>query len=595
MVVVLVACAIILVNALHSQSWRAKTEAYVNALSRGRTAERASDIPRIIWAYWNGPLPHIVHACMDTWRRYNPKYTIVILNKTNLERYLPDLNLSQLPLMQDSDARFADCVRFNILKRYGGIWMDASIFCNTDLSWLHALQKKHRAEFVGYYNASFTSKKWHTKSPVIESWFLACVPGSRFMADWCDEFMRINTFSSVDAYLADVKRHGTDFQDIGDAVNYLACHVAAQVVMQNASEPYAIHVICAETSAFKYLADHDECTRDISPGYHAGTDCNWNVMKGLADLFKGSYDDQPLIKLRGYERWLITQNYEKDLDAFFKHSRNILKSLPTSSTVAQDTSIPCRIWSFWDGDMPYLVHLCLDSWRRYNPDYDIIVLSRASIARYLPNADVLSLRHASDTPARLSDILRLQLLSQYGGIWMDASTLCNASIDFLCSKASAEYVGYRATQHMPPDRGVVVDVLETGVMACRPGCAFVTAWRDEFMRIHQYRDVADYVDAFKKQGIVYYGPIHPYWAVYVAQVWTLAKDPALAKKLSLQDATQTIYSYQFRTDVMHDHAQQVRALFTHAFDEQPLLKITHEERDVLNKMFPDVEPMFIKK
>ncbi len=94
-------------------------------------------------------------------------------------------------------------------------------------------------------------------------------------------------------------------------------------------------------------------------------------------------------------------------------------------------SIPRTVWILWfQGihEAPFLVRKCIDSWQQKNPNWDVVILDNDTLGQYvdlnLP-ADVLnrlSLAHKSD-------LVRLHLLSKYGGVWVDATTLCMTPLD----------------------------------------------------------------------------------------------------------------------------------------------------------------------
>lgn len=86
--------------------------------------------------------------------------------------------------------------------------------------------------------------------------------------------------------------------------------------------------------------------------------------------------------------------------------------------------IPKIVWIFWaqgyDG-APTLVKRCIESWRDKNPDWDVRILSRETLTQYV---DVSPLSDA--LPHRFhANFLRLKLLTQYGGVWTDATTICH--------------------------------------------------------------------------------------------------------------------------------------------------------------------------
>ncbi|PNG99594.1 hypothetical protein TSOC_014623, partial [Tetrabaena socialis] len=209
--------------------------------------------------------------------------------------------------------------------------------------------------------------------------------------------------------------------------------------------------------------------------------------------------------------------------------------------------IPQRIWTYWDDDeIPPLVQRCIDSWRRFNPTFTITVLKKETLATYL-DVDLRGLRHANENPAKFSDFVRLHVLSRHGGIWMDASVICQAPLDWIFDvqeETGVEFVGYRTRKHTLPEYEGICDVLETSVFACVPGAAFVTAWRDELMRINDYADVNDYIAAVRASGVDTQNAIlDPYWVVYIAQIATLQRNRTFNKTMYLLEACDTIFAY----------------------------------------------------
>lgn len=257
-----------------------------------------SEIPKIIWSFWDGEVPDFIHRCVNTWRLNNPEYSIKLLNKSDLYSVLPDVDFNKIKHL-DKPQRFSDMVRLHLLSRYGGIWMDASIICNKPLNWVHNIQTDTGCEFVGYYLDGFTEKKYCDTAKVIENWFFACVPGCKFVRNWLIEFSRISDYETIEKYVENVRSNNVSSQFINDT-NYLAMHVACQKVLQHFDvKSYKLHLLKAEDSAYKYLVDN-----------------NWNTELAIDNgILKKKYDDYEIIKLRGGERkYMSSRNYKDYFD-----------------------------------------------------------------------------------------------------------------------------------------------------------------------------------------------------------------------------------------------------------------------------------------
>jgi hypothetical protein len=92
------------------------------------------------------------------------------------------------------------------------------------------------------------------------------------------------------------------------------------------------------------------------------------------------------------------------------------------------------IWQLWwqgiDEKTPPVVRACLDSVERNRGDYTVVMLNKDNLREYLDFPDFIW--EKAESPFRLSqlsDLVRLYLLSAYGGVWIDATVYLSAPID----------------------------------------------------------------------------------------------------------------------------------------------------------------------
>lgn len=71
--------------------------------------------------------------------------------------------------------------------------------------------------------------------------------------------------------------------------------------------------------------------------------------------------------------------------------------------------------------LPKLNRECIKRWKQLNPDWEINVLSNRTIPKYVPEYVEIIKNYRLRKPPALSDLLRILLLSKYGGVWVDAS------------------------------------------------------------------------------------------------------------------------------------------------------------------------------
>lgn len=207
-------------------------------------------IPRILWSYWQGGTPPLlVQRCFDHWRRLHPHFEIRILDERGVLQCLP-----AIPAALDgaSAAKRADWIRLELLRRHGGIWLDASTILTQPLDWVLQEQARTGADFVGYYLQQYTSVP---DRPVVENWFMAAPPGSPFIEDLQREFTQEVIARTGEQYIAHLQALGLYTQALQriDMPAYLTMHLALQVILLRGgsyrlglspaeSGPYFLHV-----------------------------------------------------------------------------------------------------------------------------------------------------------------------------------------------------------------------------------------------------------------------------------------------------------------------------------------------------------------
>lgn len=93
---------------------------------------------RVIWVlWWDGEsnMPPIIKACQRSKESAADGFKVILLDKNNVKNYA-DLPEFIWKMYNDGKLRLphlADIIRVNLLKRHGGLWLDASIFCKGKL------------------------------------------------------------------------------------------------------------------------------------------------------------------------------------------------------------------------------------------------------------------------------------------------------------------------------------------------------------------------------------------------------------------------------------------------------------------------------
>lgn len=89
----------------------------------------------ICWLQGEESAPQLVKNCIDSVRRNSNGHEVVIITKDNFKEYvdIPDYILEKYEKGIISHAHFSDIMRMSLICKHGGIWIDATVFCNKTL------------------------------------------------------------------------------------------------------------------------------------------------------------------------------------------------------------------------------------------------------------------------------------------------------------------------------------------------------------------------------------------------------------------------------------------------------------------------------
>ena len=215
----------------------------------------------------------------------------------------------------------------------------------------------------------------------------------------------------------------------------------------------------------------------------------------------------------------------------------------------ESSHIPKKIWTFWDNDnIPEIVEKCINTWKRFNPDYEINIVNKKNLSKYLPDVDFSKIKHIDNSVEKFSDMVRLHLLAKYGGIWSDASIIClkpyDSWIPELCEETNSEFIGFYIDSFTLPEFKEKSPVIENWFFACKQGSGMVNDWLNEFLRISDYNTVQEYVDAVKADNVNIQNISMPtYLSMHVACQKILQKGPNRPYRFELLKAEDTAFKY----------------------------------------------------
>ena len=86
-----------------------------------------------IWCFWGQGVensPNIVKNCINSIEKYSGDYELIVLTKDNYDNYLdiPKDIINKVDEGRLSLTNFSDIIRVGLLSKYGGVWVDATMF-----------------------------------------------------------------------------------------------------------------------------------------------------------------------------------------------------------------------------------------------------------------------------------------------------------------------------------------------------------------------------------------------------------------------------------------------------------------------------------
>ncbi len=123
-------------------------------------------LPNQLWTVWlqgEANAPAVVQACLASWRRLQPSWEFVVLDRTTLPDFC-DFNVDRYAHLDA--ASLSDLVRVDLLARHGGVWVDSTLLPRFPLeSWL---AERMTSGFFAFANPG--------RDRLLANWFLAAAP-----------------------------------------------------------------------------------------------------------------------------------------------------------------------------------------------------------------------------------------------------------------------------------------------------------------------------------------------------------------------------------------------------------------------------------
>jgi hypothetical protein len=260
---------------------------------------------KIIWTYWNEEtIPPIVEKILKHRASVLTSWKQIILSDKTYTEYV-DLPSDILNTLKPQHK--ADWLRLELLKKYGGCWMDASIIVNSEEE-LNAIYNQcciKQMEFTGFYTPRHIIR--NDPSTFIENWCMIAPRHSRIITTWLDEYLYACRLGFLN-YKREVLRKYTVSRDIynpDDDDVYITAYAAFQVALQETLKKQ-VNILLFNSFDYMYKI-HWECFDESVDDYDH--DC---IVLRLRD--DPSVKQMPFIKISGHTRKFLDK---VDISSYF--------------------------------------------------------------------------------------------------------------------------------------------------------------------------------------------------------------------------------------------------------------------------------------
>ncbi|MFC1867176.1 capsular polysaccharide synthesis protein [Thermodesulfobacteriota bacterium] len=135
----------------------------------------------MLWFQGFKNAPYIVKKCLHSWIIHNPTWKIIKLDQNNLKNYINfDDRIKYINKKQIHKAALSDIARIVLLEKYGGLWVDATTFCNKPLDkWIE-----------NYIQEGFFAFNKPGPDRLLSSFFLYSDKNNYIVKEWFEKTMQ---------------------------------------------------------------------------------------------------------------------------------------------------------------------------------------------------------------------------------------------------------------------------------------------------------------------------------------------------------------------------------------------------------------------
>ena len=149
---------------------------YADILENTSPEKKDRKNSNVVWSCWLQGIdaaPEIVKRCMHTQKNWMRDWKYIVIDRNNYHSYIdiPNYIIEKWESGKISNAHFSDLIRLELLIKYGGIWMDSTIFLSDRIP----DYIKNSDLFLYTNDNSFDTRR------NLENWFIKAKSNSQFL------------------------------------------------------------------------------------------------------------------------------------------------------------------------------------------------------------------------------------------------------------------------------------------------------------------------------------------------------------------------------------------------------------------------------
>lgn len=404
-----------------------KVEKEFNSFFKGEKSIRK--IPSIIHFIWIGSsLPQKINNLINSWKKHHSNFTFMIWTDEKVASYLFfSEKAKEVYSKARTYAEKSDALRYDILYRFGGIYSDTDVIC---LKNFESILESGASFFAGLLTNQVTKR--YKKPLFLGNAIIGAVKNSpiiKYALNYlCTEEEKPDVSLSI--------RTGSGL--LSEACSYFLFSNDEKIIIFPPS----------------YFYPYPDYKKGITPNAILSTIRNESYCLHLWDRAWNLPQEKELIDSRKknseFYRALNCTGLETDYSFYQDHSINKIENGFHQFLLGKEqVSVIPRIFHFiWLGSKLQKKQLeFIDSFKKHHPEYEFRVWTDDDIDKHKWfSKRIERLFFLSNTYAEKADILRYDLLFQYGGIYSDTDVLCLKSFDGLLKSGTSFFAGLETNQ-----------------------------------------------------------------------------------------------------------------------------------------------------